>query len=456
MNETISANEHSSEEAGTGPLDGGGRAASVAADRVNPAATAESPGAEPTHAAPGPSADGPVPLRRNGGFRMLWIGQILSDTGSNAALIAYPLLILALTGSPAIAGVVGTLRLVVQLVLGLPGGTLTDRLDRRLTMIVCDSTRAALLATLGALVLLHLVNWPVVLVVSTLDGAANVLFDPSANAALPAIVPDEQLEQAWAATEGRSYAASLAGPALGGALFGLGNSIPFLGDALSYLASAGTVSRIRGRFRPESPGERKSLWHETLDGVRLVWRDTLLRAVVIQAPLINFAFNGVIFTITLALRKHGTAPGIVGLVQAGISVGGLVGAMLAPRLQGHVSLWQLVVGLTSVAAALFALGAWLLPSTLVALPVAITLLLAPTANAGLFAAMLRVTPDEMRGRVNSTVIQAATGLAALAPLVSGLLVEHLSGSWAMLAFAMAIAVAAIMSATLPGLRKAGA
>jgi MFS family permease len=71
-----------------------------------------------------------VPLRRNSGFRMLWIGQVLSDTGTNAALIAYPLLILALTHSAVIAGVVGTVRLVVQLVLGLPGGALSDRFDR--------------------------------------------------------------------------------------------------------------------------------------------------------------------------------------------------------------------------------------------------------------------------------------------------------------------------------------
>ena len=62
---------------------------------------------------------------------------------------------------------------------------------------------------------------------------------------------------------------------------------------------------------------------------------------------------------------------------------------------------------------------------------------APTANAALFAAMLRATPDQMRGRVNNTVIQAATGLAALAPLTAGLLVEHFSGQWALAAFAAA-------------------
>jgi MFS family permease len=397
-----------------------------------------------------------VPLRRNSGFRMLWIGQVLSDTGTNAALIAYPLLILALTHSTAIAGVVATVRLVVQLVLGLPGGALADRFDRRLTMIACDTVRAAVLGVLVALVLLHVVTWPVVLVVSVIDGAANVLFDPSAMAALPAIVADEQLEQAWAATEARTYGASLAGPALGGLLFGIGSAVPFLGDAISYLVSAGSVSRIRGRFRPDRTRQRAALWREAAEGVRLVGQNQLLRAVVIQAPLINFAFTGVVFTITLALRQHGISPGVIGLAQAGIAAGGLLGALAAPRMQGRLPLSQLVILLTVVATALFAVSALLVPSPLVAVPVAITLLLAPTANAALFAAMLRTTPEDMRGRVTNTVILAATALAALAPLTAGLVVQHFSGRWALSVFAAAIAASAIISVALPWLRNAEA
>jgi MFS family permease len=403
----------------------------------------------------GAARPGPVPLRRNSRFRLLWIGQVLSDTGTQAALIAYPLLILALTHSAAIAGIVGTVHLAAQLVLGLPGGALADRFDRRLTMIACDSIRAAVLGLLTGLVLAHLVTWPVVLAVSIIDGAASALFDPSANAALPGIVADEQLEQAWAATEARSYGASLAGPTLGGFLFQLGNAVPFLGDALSYLVSAGTVSRIRGQFRPERTAKRTALWREAADGIRLVWSHRLLRAVVVQAPLVNFAFNGVIFTITLALREHGTAPGVIGLTQAGIGAGGLLGALVAPRLQGRLPLRGMVIALTVAGTALFVVAALVLPSPLVAVPVGATLLLAPTANAALFAAMLRAAPDEMRGRVSNTVTQAAVGLAALAPLTAGLLVEHLSGQWALATFAAAIGAGAILCTVLPGLKDAG-
>ena len=386
-----------------------------------------------------------VPLSRNHGFRMLWIGQLLSDTGSSVALIAYPLLILALTHSPGIAGAAGTIRLVVQLILGLPGGALSDRFDRRLTMIGSDFIRACLLALLGVLILVHLASWPVVMIIAVADGAANVLFDPAANAALPGIVADSQLEKAWAATEARGYSASLAGPALGGFLFGLGSAVPFLGDALSYLISVATVSRIRGDFKPERSGERKSLWHDIAEGLRLVWRNKLLRGVVLQAPLINFAFNGVIFTITLALRQHGTPPVVIGLAQAGVAVGGLAGAIAAPGLQGRLRLSQLAISLSVAGTGLFVVAALLLPSVFVAVPVALAVLIAPTANAALFAAMLRAAPENLRGRVNNTVILAATALAALAPLTSGLLVEHVSGRWAMLAFAVAIGVAAVIS-----------
>jgi MFS family permease len=403
-------------------------------------------------AAAATGATPPVPLRRNRGFRLLWIAQVVSDTGTEASLIAYPLLILALTHSPVIAGLVGTVRMVVQLILGLPGEALSDRLDRRLTMIVCDSGRAVVLALLAALVLVHLVSWPVVLAIAVIDGGANVLFNPSASAALPAIVADEQLEQAWATTQGRTYAAGLAGPALGGFLFGLGRAVPFAGDAASYLVSAAAVSRIRGKFRAESSGGRTALWREAVDGLHLVWRIPLLRIVVFQAPLLNFAFNGVIFTITLALRQHGTAAGTIGLAQAGIAVGGVFGALIAPRLQGRLPLRRLIIVIAMVGTAMFGAAALVVPSTLVALPVAATVLLAPTASAALFAAMQRATPRDMLGRVSSSVYQASMGLAVLAPLTSGLLVEHFSGQWAMAAFAAAEGISLIISVALPGLR----
>jgi MFS family permease len=408
--------------------------------RVEPAGGTEA-------AAPGGR---PVPLRRNAGFRMLWVGQLLSDTGSEIGLLAYPLLILALTGSAVLAGVVGTARSLTLLLLQLPAGALADRLDRRLTMIACDIMRAVLLAVLGFLVAARLASWPAVLAVSLVDGGAGAMFAPAAAAALPGFVPDGQLEQAWAATEARSYGAGLAGPALGGLLFGFGRAVPFLADAVSYMASFGTVSRIGGQFRPRSC-VRKPLWREVADGLQLVWQVPVLRAVVITAPLVNFAFTGVIFTITLALRQHGTPTAVIGLVQAAVAAGGLLGAVAAPLLQGRLRLGTLVTVIDLAGAVLFAAAALLIPSPLVAVPVALALLLAPTVNAALFAVMLRSAPEDMRGRVSNTVLMLATALAALSPLVAGLLVRHAGGTWAVGAFAATMTVAVVPCLILPGL-----
>jgi MFS family permease len=105
-------------------------------------------------------------------------------------------------------------------------------------------------------------------------------------------------------------------------------------------------------------------------------------------------------------------------------------------------------------ALLFGAAALLIPSPLVAAPVALALLLAPAANAALVAVMLRSAPEEMRGRVTNTVLMATTALATLAPLSAGLLVQHVSGAWAAGAFAAAMAAAAVLTFILPGLRQA--
>jgi len=312
-----------------------------------------------------------LPLRRNRNFQLLWTGQVLSDLGSQIGALAYPLLILALTHSPILAGVVGTASAAVAFAVRLPAGALADRLDRRKMMIVVDGVRTIVLVGLAAAVALHAIVWPVVLLVAVIDRIGDTMFTPASTAALPEIVEDDQLESAWAATEARQYAASLGGPALGGLLFGLGRAIPFIGDTISYGVSVLTSSAMKGTFHPApAEAERKGLWHEAFEGLRLIWHDALLRAVIVQAPLINFAFSGVIFTVTLSLQHNGTSASVIGLTQSAIMVGGLLGAVAAPKLQGRFSLTRLIVALTTGGSILFGVAAILAPSPLMAIPIA--------------------------------------------------------------------------------------
>src|SRR5581483_2375803 len=108
-------------------------------------------------------------LRSNRNFRLLWIGQILSDVGTQIGTLAYPLLVLALTHSALLAGAVGAAAAAAAFAVRLPAGALSDRLDRRRTMVVADGIRALALGALAALVLAHTISWPVVLAVAIVD-----------------------------------------------------------------------------------------------------------------------------------------------------------------------------------------------------------------------------------------------------------------------------------------------
>jgi MFS family permease len=364
-------------------------------------------------------------LSRNRDFRLLWIGQVLSQTGSGVASIAYPLLILAVTHSAVIAGAVGTVQAATAIALQLPGGALADRWDRRRTAVICDGTRGVVLAVLGLLILTGTVPWPAIAAVAVIDAAGKALFLPAVMTALPVIVEDEQLRQAWALTEARSYAAGLAGPALGGVLFALGRTVPFLADAVSYVVSAVTVGRLRGDFRPAASSTRGGLVSEMRDGFSYCWHSPLVRPVMLITPLSNVALVGAEYTITLALRRHGVSPGVIGLLQAVVACGGLAGAGLAATRIGRslgLRELQLIIGLSG--AILFALAAVIAPSPLFAIPIALAYLPCPAANAVLTSTVLTTVPDELRGRVLNTIGMTAMGVAALAPLAVGVLLTH--------------------------------
>ena len=378
-------------------------------------------------------------LRANRNFRLLWIGQVLSDIGTQMGTLAYPLLVLALTHSALIAGAVGTASSGAAFAVRLPAGALADRLDRRRTMVVADVARTAALATLAVLVATDTVAWPVVLVVAVIDRTVDTLFTPASMAALPLIVANEQLESAWAVSEGRQYAANLIGPPLGGFLYGLGRALPFAADAVSFGVSVLTSRALTGDFASVAvPQARRGLWAEAFDGMKHLWRDSFLRAILFQAPLINFAFTGAIITVILGLRRDGVSAVVIGSAQAVIMAGGIVGALLAPRIIARLSLQQSILTLTISGALLMLVAAVVIPSPAVAIPLALPFLLAPATNAAFFALMLRRTPPALHGRVNNGLLQTALALATLAPLLSGLVIEQASAGWAMVVFAAAL------------------
>jgi len=392
-------------------------------------------------------------LRRNRNFRNLLLGETVSELGSNLSSLAYPLLVLALTHSPFLAGVVGSAQLVVAAVFRLPAGAVADRFDRRSIMLICDGVRLVALGGLGVLVLLHRASWELVLLVSVAESSLSVFFSPAESGAVRAVVTEpEQLPQAMASNEVRHYGASVAGPALGGALFSLAQGAPFLADGLSYVISIVTVSSLRGKFRAQG-GSAQRIHQEIAAGLAFVFRRPFLRSLVVMLPLINFAFDGAIFVVIVAMRRSGVHADVIGVAAGLISAGGLLGAVLAAWILRRTDLWRLVMIICWIGSALFLVSGREAGSILMAIPVALSLVLAPPASAALMARQMAITPDELQGRVQSIVNFAAQGLAAAAPLLAGVLIARASATLAMAVFAGAMALAGLVCTLSRGVRE---
>src|SRR6266568_194728 len=176
---------------------------------------------------------------------ILWSGQLVSAFGSQVSVIALPLLIVYLTGSPALAGLISALGTLPGVVLSLPAGALIDRWNRKSVMIVCDCGRAIIMgsipvaAALGHLTIFHLA------LAILLEGILTTFFTLAQSASLPRIVEKEQLSQAVAQNQGLWASSQLLGPALGGLFYGISRTFPFLLDGISYAFSACSLCFIR-------------------------------------------------------------------------------------------------------------------------------------------------------------------------------------------------------------------
>src|SRR5256714_5537197 len=271
-----------------------------------------------------------VPLRRNRHFMLLQIGQLLSTAGTSSTSIAYPLLVLALTHSPAKAGIVAFARSLPWAVFALPAGLAADRWSRKRLMIAADGVRVLAIGSLAATILLHRgAFWQVVLV-AVVDGAGGALFSAGQTGALRAVVPARQLPAAAGAETGRAAVVRLAGPPLGGALFGVARGLPFLVDAFSYAFSTVSLLAMRTPFQEEREPHTASLRSRLAEGFQFVWGQPFLRTCALLFGLANFIGPGVLFAVVVIGRQQRLSGGEVGALIAVFGACLLLGSLVSP------------------------------------------------------------------------------------------------------------------------------
>src|SRR2546423_6883100 len=269
----------------------------------------------------------PKSLWLNLDYMLLWSGQIVSNVGTQVSTLAFPLLILALTNSPAQAGFAGALRALPYVIFSLPAGALIDRWDRKRVMILCDTGRALSMASIPvALVLGHLTILQLYLV-SLIEGTLFVFFNIAEAACLPRVVPKEQLPAATAQNMATDGITVLLGPSLGGALYSAGRLLPFVADAVSYVVSVISLFFIKVKFQKERVAARRNLWVEIREGLSWLWHQPLIRFIAILTGGNNLISSGyVLIIIVLAQQQHASSF-IIGLIFAVGGIGGIIGAL---------------------------------------------------------------------------------------------------------------------------------
>jgi MFS family permease len=394
-----------------------------------------------------------VPLRRNRDFVLLQLGQGLSTLGSTSTYVVYPLLALALTHSPAKAGAVGFANVLPYALFALLAGVVADRVDRKRLMIAMDLVRAAAMASIVAALAAGVLTFWQVAAVAFVEGSAFVFFNIAEVGALRSVVPGRQLPAAAAAEQSRYAAVTVAGPSLGGALFGLGRSLPFLVDAVSYTASILTLAWMRTPFqevRERDPAPLRAQIHE---GIAWLWANAYLRTSALIFAGGNFVFSGIYLVFVVISRRHGLSPAAIGALIAVFGGASLAGSLAAPRIAKLLSMRAIMLGNEWLSAAIvlcaFAPGPYVLLAC--TLPIAF---FSPSLNSVVIGYRTAITPDHLVGRVSSVARNLAQLAAPLGPLTAGLLLGSFSARVTMLVLGgMALALAVWTTAS-PSIRNA--
>jgi MFS family permease len=396
--------------------------------------------------------DAVIPLRRNLRFQTFWTGSVSATLGQAVGDVAYPLAVITMTGSPGKAALFSAVQIAGMLAAGLPAGSLADRYDsQRLALAAC-----AIRTTVACVVAIALAGgWltlPLLLTAAIVLGAGRALGGATNMLLLRSIVPGEQLTLALTQDEVRINGASLAGPALAGALYGLHHVAPFTFTAAAFfLALTATALLPAGLARPAP--DKEPAEGGMLAGIRELWGQPLLRATVLLIMGVNTVGAGLDLVVIVILRHQAVPAYAIGLALGTGAVGGLAGAPLVKllhRLPPGVLLLA-VCGMEIPVLLFLAVpfGPWWAAGVLFT-----GMLGVPALRVLGDILVIRQAPPERRGRV----VAAVMTLIALGMPVGiagcGLLLQYLPAQTAMLTLAAAMAAVTAYGLSRPELRHA--
>jgi MFS family permease len=384
-----------------------------------------------------------VALRRNRDFVLLQTGQLVSSIGTQCTAIAYPLLTLALTHSAAKAGVVAFLDLAPYALFMLFAGVAADTWNRKRIMLVTSAVRLLSISSLVVALALHSETFVQLAIVAFVQSTFAAFYSTASSGAFRSVVPREQLTTAAGMAQTRIAGAQLAGPPLGGVLFGIARLLPFLFDAISYGVSLVTLAGIRAQFQEERVRERVPIHAQISEGIRFLWSEPFLRTTALIFTLGNIVSPAsLLLAVVIIGKRQGLSGGEIGALNAAMGATLLAGSFIASRVTRFLSMRTILVGelwascscaIFLVHPSVYLLIAGILPQSFVI----------PSTDTALTAYRYRVIPDHVIGRVSSVITNIGLAISPVGSLGIGLLLANFSereavGVFAVVAFGLAV------------------
>lgn len=356
-----------------------------------------------------------------GGFGTLLIASTASNLGDGVLLAAVPLVARRATSDPLTISLVTAAATLPWLLFGLLAGAVVDRTDRWRAMVRSDNARAAGLVAFALLAWRTTPNPGVLIVLVFALGAAETVFDTAAQAALPSLVAEPQLERA----NGRLFGAQIAtngfiGPPLGALLFASSPAAPFALDALTFLASALLLRRLYERRGPTTPRARSSIRSDIAEGLSWLWVHPGVRAFALGAAIVNLAHHAALGVIVVLVRDELASTELAfAICLTGGAVGSLVGTQVVGPLVARTGRHRAVL----LATATFSISLLLvaLATSVVAVGIGLALFGVASEVWNVVAVSYRQTlvPDRLLGRVMASYRVIAYGAMPVGAALGG-------------------------------------
>ncbi len=367
----------------------------------------------------------------NRNFRRLWTGDLISQFGDRVSELALPLIaVVTLAATPAQVGLL-TAAVWAPNLLGVLAGSWVDRQPhRRPILIGADLLQAAVLLSLPVAYWFGAVTLTQLFVVALLSGVGQVLSHAAYQSFFVTLVDRDHYVDANSKMSISRSASFVGGPALGGYLVQvLGAPVAVLADAVSFLVAALFLTRIPATRVPVRE-VRPSFLTDVRDGLGYVLRHPYLRSALACVTTVNFfTFIAQALGVLFASRTLGLSPGLLGLAFGLGALGGLLGAVLTPRLSRRYGVGRVLVAgsiLFPAPIAVLALagGPHWLAATVIAAGEALLSAGVMLFDINLNAVQTAVTADAMRSRVSGVFGTINYGARPVGAVVGGLL-----GSW---------------------------